>query len=127
MINVSYCHIINDDLKFFIIEQKNPIIIENFNNRYQIFANYKDNILFPQKIFKYLHFKSNDNDINSLFLIQSELNNSTILINKFDYYEKQICCDSLEFCENYIQEYLNNSNQKIYMKNLINDYFEYYE
>lgn len=90
-----------------IIELDDPIVIQNFEKRFQIALRINNRNIMPKSKSEFLEFEEDD----YLYSLVSEKTNRKILVNQILYFEKQLCDKSLEECTTEILRILSEYNR----------------
>ncbi|GEM_PF-3879898 len=114
---------INNYISVCIVEYDDPVIIDNFNNRYQIFITCLnlEKYHLPTSKLKYSYFYLDTGHINNTKIpIKSDINpNKIVILTPLEYYTKLIYDKSYDDCLTYINNVQN-------IKSKLKKYFKIY-
>ena len=93
---IKYRKKISSNIKLSIVEIDNPIVVNNFNRRFQVLLEIQNRRILPMLKNKFCEFESN----NYIYLLKSEKNNNFVELNEILFHEKQLCDKTYEECTN---------------------------
>ena len=98
--------VLPNGIELSIIELDNPIIVQNFEKRFQLLLRVNNKNIFPKSKFKFFEFEKNDH----LYTLISEKTGEKIVVNQVLYFKKQICDKSYDECTNTISSIVSHYN-----------------